>query len=536
MSDLNVDYILALKKDENGMLYIDDVNITHPEDVLGRLREFEESGYYDIFDVVQYVDTLKYKKWQTYSYCWPHEYNESFVRQATSRPVIHMNSKPVEIEPDLTKWNGDYDREISNIKNRIEIEYASKRNPKRWMERYEYLSYIDKLNREMREKIAREQRDRKRELRNEYIREIRRYVYGMCYEKTLSSVKPTSLMYSSENIGWYRPEYPIADDVMISVRTNFCYGRSAYFHVNLNYKGINILPYTTIVDYFWSNMMDNVRYTMDYEPRQYNWQNALSFVEEVSNLITTDSEKFEKEWIIDKVEKMMEGLKTINDDISKYYEKQKEAKEKAEEEEKKAQAENRVVRKIIKYRFLDDKTIKRHKIYEHETLLTIQVDKISAALSLLEDLTALQNIYSPILNHVDTIVQYNEKLIPAIDICRNDLQDRLKVLNEKLKSLETQSDNVLNEMQAIKVELDQKLEETSERYQQLSPQNIDKQNMLSKECEKDERYKKLRNLFSELSIKRDDALNEKKERESFDKHLSERKEYIASKLKERTIK
>ena len=536
MSELNVDYIFALKKDDNGMLFTEEVKITHPEDVLKKLNEFERGDYYDIFDVVSYVDGLKYNKRQTYSYCWPHEYNKSFIRHATIRPNIYLNNRPVMIESEISKWKEDYDKEISSIKNRIEIEYASKRNPKRWMERIEYLAYIDRLEREMREKIAQEQKERRCEIKNEYVCEIRRYVYGMCYEQTLSSVKPTSLMYSNENIGWYRPEYPIAGNVLISVRTNFCYGRSAYFHVNLNYKGINILPYTTIIDYYWSNMMDNVRYTMDYEPRRYNWGNALSFVEEVSNLITTNSEKFEKEWIIEKVEKMMEGLKSINDDISKYYEKQKEAKEKADEEERKAKEENREVRKITKYRFIDDLTIKRHKTYEHETLLIIQVDKLSAALALLEDLTAIQNIYSPILNHIETIVQYNEKLVPAIALCQNDLQERIKVLNEKLDNLQSQSENARNEMQAIKIEIDHRLEETNNQYQQWSTQNINKQYMLSKECEKDERYMKLQIVLGDLNVKIKKAMNEKKDRESFDRHLSERKDYIENKLKERTNK
>lgn len=536
MSELNVDYILALKKDDKGMLFTEESEITHPKDVLKKLDEYEEGSYYDIFDVVQYVDSLNYNKWQTYSYCWPHEYNKSFIRPATTQPYIYMNNRLVMIESEISKWREDYDKEISGIKNRIEIEYDSKRTPKRRMEKFEYMAYLNSLEIEMHNKIAQEQRERRHEIKNEYVCEIRRYVYAMCYEQTLSSVRPTSLMYSNEKIGWYNPQYPIAGNVLISIRTNFCYGRSAYFHVNLNYKGINILPYTNIINYYWSNMMDNVRYTMDYVPTRDNWENALSFVEGVSNLITTDSEKFEKEWIIEKIEKMMDGFKSINDNIAKYYEEQRKAKEKAEEEEKKAQREHREIPKIIKYRFVDDLTIKRHKMYEHETLLTIQVDKLTAALALLEDLTAIQKIYSPILNHIETIVQYNKELLPAITLCRNNLHERLKVLNDKLDNFHSLSGNARNEMQAVKVEINQRLEETYEHYQQLSTQDIAKQNMLKKECEKDKRYIKLQNTLSELCVKINETLNEIKDIESFDKHLFERKEYIENKLKERAVK
>ena len=538
MSKLNVDYIFALKKDDKGLLYTEKVEITHPKDVLKKLDEFRE-GDYDIFDVIRYVDGLNYNKNKMFSYCWPHEYYESYIRYANILPyflhiLTNAFSKTDYDDSDIIKWKKDYFKEMEYIRECIEIEYKDKKeHPKERMDRPKYLEYIAKLDYEMQKAIKERQLERKKLIKNNYIDEIRRYVYGMCYEQTLSSAKPTSLMYSNENIGWYRPEYPIADNVLISVRTNFCYGQSAYFHVNLNYKGINILPYTNIIEYHKSNMMDNVRYTMDYAPRRYNWENALSFVEEVSNLITTNSEKFEKEWIIENVEKMMEGLKSINDNISKYYEKQKEAKEKAEEEERKAKEENREIRKIINYRFIDDLTIKRHNIYEQETLLTIRVDKLTAALALLEDLTAIKTIYSPILNHIDTIVHYNEKLIPAIALCQNDLQERIKVLNEKLDNMQSQSGNVRNEMQAIKIEIDHRLEETNNQYQQWSTQNINKQNMLSKECEKDERYMKLQTVLGDLKVKIYEAMNEKKDRESFDKHLSERKEYIENKLIER---
>ena len=530
--ELNVDYILTLKKDEKGILYVEEVDITHPKDILQKLDKFENGSYYDIFDVVDCVAEQNYDKRVVYSYCWSHAYKESFVRHATFQPFIYMSNRLVQIELDK-KWKNVYDEDIRSIKNRIEMEYSSKRNPKRWMERSEYLSYIANLERKMREEIEKEQKERRIEIKNTYIEEIRRYVYAMCYMEVLPSVKSSSLMYSSENIGWYRPDYTIADNVLISVRTNFCYGRSAYFHVNLNYKGINILPYSDIVTYFWSNMMDNVRYTKDYEPYRSNWEHALSFVEEVSNLITTDSVKFEKEWIIDQVEKMMEGLKSINEGIDKYYERQKEAKKKAEEEEERAKKEDKTVSRIIRYRFIDDLTIKRHKIYEHETLLTIQVDKLSAALSLLDDLTAIQNIYSPILNHIETIIHYNEKLVPAIGLCRNDLQSRLKVLNEQLKELQSQRDGVQNEMLSIKVAIDKRLEETNETYQQWSTQNINKQNMLRSECEKDEQYKSLQNKLPILSEKINTVQAEIRDRESFDKHLSERKEYIEKKLEER---
>lgn len=530
---LNVDYFLTLKKDEKGALYVEEVDIPHPyDDILQELDNFENSRCSDVFDVMDYVAKQNYDKNTVYSYCWPHKYNESFIQYASFQPLIRLLNGLVKIELDKN-WKNAYDEEIKGIKYRIEMKYSAKKHPNRWMERTEYLSYIANMERQMHEEIEEKQRERKIEIRNFYINEIRRYVYAMCYKQILPSVKSSSLMYSSEIIGWYRPDYKIAENVLISVRTNFCYGRSAYFHLNLNYKGINILPYTDIVTYFWSNMMDNVRFTKDYVPDRTNWKHAFSFIEEVSNLITTDSARFEKEWVIDQVEKMMEGLASIVKDVDKYYEKQKEAKKKAEEE--KAKNEERTVPRIVRYRFIDDLTIRRHNIYEHETLLTIQVDKLSAALSLLDDLTAIQNIYSPILNHIDTIIHYNVTLVPAIELCRNDLQNRIKQLEEQLQDLHSQKDDIQNKMLVIKNEIDKRLEDTNKTYQQRSVQNPNRQNELRHACEKDEKYSNFQKKLSILTDKINAVQTEILDRESFDRHLAEREEYIENKLKERKI-
>lgn len=52
----NVDYILALKKDAKGSLYVEEVDIPLKyHDFLRELDNFENSTYCDIFDVVDYV-------------------------------------------------------------------------------------------------------------------------------------------------------------------------------------------------------------------------------------------------------------------------------------------------------------------------------------------------------------------------------------------------------------------------------------------------------------------------------------------------
>lgn len=543
---INVDYILSLQKEDNGHLKVEKVQIPHATQILNRLSSFENSNYSSIFDVVAYVAELDLNIRAKYSYCWPYEYRDSFIGPAQVTPYYReMNGKPVSIDIDVSKWRKDYEHELDSIKHRIELSYAAKKfvakKPMVYMDKNEYIlwlsrqkeEWLSRQKEEMRKEIEQAQKDFKEETKNKYVTHIKRCLLARDYTETLSSIKPQSLMYSSESIGWYNPNYTITDNVLVSVRTNFCYGRSAYFHVNLNYKGINILPYTNIVIYFWSNMMDNVRYTRDYYPLRSNWKEAFDFVVEVSNLIIDDSEKFEKEWIIDQVEKMMDGLKSINEEIGKYYERQKEAKIRYKEQEEAAQREGRELPNTIRYRFVDDRTIKNHKIYEHETLLIIQVDKLTAALSLLDDLTAIQNIYSPILKHIDTIVQYNELLIPAISQCRDDLQKRLEKLNKLLKELQEEQASVFNEMQRIRSEINDNLEKTDTIYQQMTTSHPQKQNMLNKACENSKEYNAARNEYGNLMDKINNVQQEIRDREEFDRHLLERSNYIRKVLNER---
>lgn len=472
---LNADYILTLKKNESGTLYVEEVDIPLPIDFFQRLVEYESSNSCTFFEVARYVELYMirnvvymnhYKNYirYKYKYCYPYEYANSYI-------------------PDIVFPNVDK----SNVMG------------------------LDR-NAELR-------------LKNAYIENVIRYVCAMCYTEILPSVRSTSLMYSNDIIGFYKPIYNIADNVSILLHTNFGYGRSSYFHVNLNYKGINILPYTDIINYYWSNMMDNIRYTVKFVPCRENWNPALSFVADVSNLIATDSEKFEKEWIIEKVEGMMEGLKTINNNVKKYYE----ALYKAKVDE-----ERHSVQKVIEYRCIDGSIVQHYKIYPQETLLTIQVDKFSAVLALLDDLKTIQSIYASVQNHIDTIIQYNEKILPTIALCRTDLQGKLKILKEQLHALQARKEDVQNGMQEIRIELDQKLEESNVDYQQLPTQDSRKQNMLEQECEKDERYKNLLSTLKDLNYDINKVQTEIMDRESFDSHLAERNEYIKKTLRARS--
>ncbi|MEE3485638.1 MAG: hypothetical protein VZQ98_15125 [Bacteroidales bacterium] len=512
--ELNVGYVLSLQLD-NGKLVVKQIPVEYPDDIVKVLNKLDEFGehdqIYNVFDVERFVKQCNFEKDGNYGYCWPNEYNAAFI----SRAQLH--------EIDKEKYNQD----LEEIKKRIIEEYDNKIRERRWVvDHYEYLSLDEKerLKRVRDEIIENEQTKYKRLRLNSYISEVKRYIYALHYDKALQNIKSNSLMYSSDTIGWYKPYFNITGNARIGLRSNFCYGRSAYFDVLLNYKGINILPYSDLVNYYWSNMMDNLRCTRSYSPYRSNWNEVLKFVEEICNWIERDSDSFEKKWIIGEVENMMEGLKTINNNIESYYKKLVDDKE-----EHKRIKESTNLPQIVRYRWIDDRTTNQFKTYPHETLLIIQVDKLSAALSLLEDLVSLKNIYTPVLTHIHTILQFNKEILPAIRIECENLSREIEAKQNELKQIE--KDIETNEKQLLirKNEISATLDVSNEEYRQSSAS--DRQTILTNVCVKDNEYKtvecRIANLRRQLFVTRQFIMD----KESFKSILEVRRDFILERIR-----
>ena len=98
-------------------------------------------------------------------------------------------------------------------------------------------------------------------------------------------------MLSTEDIGWTSYEYKANEDVVIFIHTNFGYGNSSYFFLNMRYKGIDILPYTSIVHYYKANIVDLCRHTRQYSMKRDSWNVAFNLVVEAANMAKNNPEK-----------------------------------------------------------------------------------------------------------------------------------------------------------------------------------------------------------------------------------------------------
>lgn len=508
--ELNVGYLLILENTENGLV-VNRINIDYPDTlipILDKMDYYEENmENFNVFDVERFVERSSFDKEGEYSYCWPYTYNDAYKSKAKIEKV------------DRDK----YYLKMEEIEDRISMEFARLFKTKRWVNNhyvYPDESQKQELERKKREKIIKKKEELRREYLQNYIIMVRRYIFARQYKNAIQTIKEKSLMYSSEEKGWYKPNYNITGNARIGLRTNFCYGKSAYFDILLNYKGIDILPYSDLVKYYWSNMMDNQRCTRSYKVYRYNWPNVLTFVAEICNWIERDPISFEKKWIVEEVETMMDGLKEIREAIEEYYKRLMNAKQEEGLQKEGAEKPN----KFIRYRNITASEISQHYTYPHETLLTIQVDKLAAALSLLEDLTRLKSIYAPIVQHIDTIVQYNKEIVPAINTQCKELKLRIFEKEKEAKMVEKN----------IKIEekkLDIRENEINAEFDLL--EGIQGKASLLEKTNKiinDEEYRKIEERLSEFKETKRRLEQDIYTRQAFKTYLEDRREFIKEHL------
>ncbi len=511
---LNAGYILSLQKEDN-QLSVKEICINYPDgivSILDKLEYFEENPEHNnVFSVERFVHDSDFEKDEEYSYCWPYDYHNSFIQNAKIEKI------------DREK----YYQKLEEIEQRISLEYELMMKPKKVGKRYVYLNETRKQELEIEKKdaIRKKQEEYRRVFYLNYIEMVRRYVFALHYKKTIETIKEKSLMYSSEAKGWYGPNFNITGNARIGLRTNFCYGRSAYFDILLNYKGINILPYSDLVNYYWSNMMDNLRFTRSYTTHRNNWPEVLTFIADICNWIERDPVSFEKKWIIDEVEQMMDGLKEIHGKIEEFYKKLEEANK----EEGQKRTEDKTPLKTIKYRNINATEIYQHKIYPHETLLIIQVDKLAAALSLLDDLSRLTNIYTPVANYINTIVQYNKEIVPAIKTQCNALNFQILKQEKEVKKIEKSIEKEDKNLEIRANEIDAAFEMSSQEYQNNSERLAAKTNNRIN----DKEYRKIQERLSELKETKTQIEIDIDTRQSFKTYLEGKKEYITECLKQR---
>lgn len=267
---------------------------------------------------------------------------------------------------------------------------------------------------------------KKRQKQN-FFGEAMRWIDAICYNEMASQLNRNSSvkMYSKENIGWSSFTHQINDDIKIALKTNFGFGSAAYFLMAIQYKGLDILPYSYIVKYYKAVMADIVRCTRSYSPCRDSWSASFDFLSDFVNNSIADPNSFVESYIMREVTEMIQGLEAIAVNPKGFIERIGSRN-----------ADPCVIN--VRPMFGDDRV--RMQLYPDETPILFKVEKITGALGFLTSLTAIAKEVSAVQSHIDRLLEINLSLYPEV-------QDAIVKITGKV-----------NEQTAIKTNLESQIE------------------------------------------------------------------------------
>lgn len=280
----------------------------------------------------------------------------------------------------------------------------------------------------------------------QFLRKATRWIDAICYMEAASQLNNDSSvkMYSMEKIGWNRFRLQINDNIKIALNTNFGFGNAAYFLLAVQYKGLDILPYSYIVKYYKAHMADIVRCTRSYIPCRESWLASFDFISDFINNSIADPEAFVKSYIMREVKEMMRGLEEITKNPIEFM---------GEIGSRKADP------CIINIRSMNDDDKRRIQSYSEEIPILFKVEKITGALDFLNSLTEIAKEVRTVQPYINKLVEINLALYPEIQNTiakikekvdrqlnvKTDLESDISNVSEKLTPFEEEISRLRNE-------------------------------------------------------------------------------------------
>lgn len=400
MNERNIDrtHIIALKE-ENGFLRNMELPITRPEQFIAEMKAMIDNSNRSVWDMQSHF-TTRYTKADHYlDYIHPYSYQSSYVGGIRYPKLLEYN----ELRDSWT--NASHSAREAYISSCKENGI----NPDTTLALQKENQAIDNLKKRQKES---------------FMSDAMRWINASCYYDAAEQLRRDSSvkMFSKENIGWNTFTHRVNNDINVAVKTNFGYGNSTHFILAVQYKGIDILPYSYIVKYYKAGMADIVRCTRSYNPCRESWVASFDFLTTFVNQSIADPEGFVKSYIMNEVEEMMRGLEAIAINPKGFMEQIGDKK-----------ADPYVIH--VRPMFSDDRI--RMQSYPEETPVLFKVEKIIGALDFLNSLLAIAKEVDTVLPHIDRLLELNMTLYPeireAIDKVSNKLiaQTSIKVELEK---------------------------------------------------------------------------------------------------------
>lgn len=422
---VNIDYITAVIE-RNGRLERQDFKTGLPRGTVKKLKEMflcDEDSLIDMQNEARGV--LPEAVQRSFDYLAPIKYADAYVLNACY--PISLSKK--EYEQKLVDAEKQADEQLMES---LVKKYPEDKDLKKREEEY------DKEVKDVRQKARTKQEVK---LKEKYFYNMRQYLCAWYYDKTKKAHidgQENVKMYSTDTHGWTNFTYPISKDVEIGIHTNFGYGCASYFCLELKYQGIPIVPYSFYVIYYYANSREIARYTRMYKVERENWLCAFEFVEETVNLAMKNPVQFVQEWVMNEVQKMIQGLREIMRDPQRY-------------------VSHWLDKTFFPTRYLfveemDDKARSYYKVYPREMTIDFKVGKIAGAFDFLESLTSLKLIYQEVSAVIDEIKLLGRTIMPEIVVALKEIKADIKGKEELLVAWRQRRERLENRIKTFEIE------------------------------------------------------------------------------------
>ena len=404
MDITNIDrtHIIALKE-VNGLLRNVELPITRPEQFIAELSAMIDNPNRTVWDM-QSLFTTRFSKKAAYPDCiHPYSYSSSYVRG------VHY--------PKLSEYNELKSLWAKAGKIARESYLAScKQNGKNPETTVAAKTEMEAIN------------GIKKRQKQDFFNEAMRWIDAHCYYDTTNQLNRNGKvkMFSKESIGWNDFTYRVNDDIKVALKTNFGFGSAAYFLLAVQYKGLNILPYSYIVKYYKANMADIVRCTRSYTPCRESWSASFDFLSDFVNNSVTDPEGFVESYIMREVTEMIQGLEAIALNPKSFMER----------------ISNRTTDPcVIHVRSMFSEEKLRMQTYPDETPILFKVEKIIGALDFLKSLTAIAKEVSMVQPYINRLLELNLALYPEVKEAATKVRAKVEEQRAIKTNIETQISN-----------------------------------------------------------------------------------------------
>ena len=429
MDSSDKDYIGVIRE-KNGVLCYCEEPIRQEDILITEIEAMKENDNRTLMDVQQRfvrdfpLDCFKADGYSVfwpngyYNYLYPNSYNSAYVNGAGYPKLLTYDEYKEALRIRERDLRYDYilsvgaQNSLKLIRNKSESDYQ-------------------KTIAEYEKKIAEEVMEYRNKMRKAFY--YKPFIFAHNYKIKLREIlqQDDVRMYSTDQIGWKEFEYKVNEDINIYMKTNFGYGSASYFFCNLKYKGINILPYTAPIEYYYVQWTDLIRFTRQYDEERESWLQVFDFVVETANLAKIAPEQFVKKWILNELDEMIKGLIKIvtspKNMIKKYL----------REENKSIRNGYRMVRNC------STRDIQEYEILPNEKTMAVKAEKITGSLLLLENLRKLVVISSVVNEYISIIEELNRYIKPEIDEFIKKLESDISKLVERLNQIQKELENVI---------------------------------------------------------------------------------------------